>query len=138
MSNIFAKVASFVRPPKPREGANAYGLTTSEVSALRELSLSKGWQVLGGVIDAKVQAMAETLLSASPEAGIDFVRGEIAGLREVYMLLHYIIKESELENERRKRDEERAEKRRRQSLYATPGWREQFSAYGNDGIPLGG
>jgi len=132
--NIFTKVASVVRPPKAREGANSFGLTTEEVAALRELALSKGWKVLGGVIDAKVQSLAEALLTTSPDAEIDFARGEIAGLREVYVILHFIIKESDMDNERRKRDDERADRRRRQSLYATPGWREQFSINRSNGV----
>jgi hypothetical protein len=122
LKNIFTSLASIVGSKKPPQ------LTKEDINELRELTTSAGWKRYGVVIDRYINYNAETLLSASPEVEVDFLRGKIAGMREAYTIVHQLIQENQLDEQRRRDEAERAERRRRQALYATPAWN------GRDGV----
>ena len=72
-----------------------HDLTAGDLLALQALRKSEGWRAFTQVLDAKIEELAEELLTAQTTEHMWAARGKIAGLRESILMVEAIITQKE-------------------------------------------
>lgn len=119
---LFKKLSELVRPkPAPKL---PYGLTREHIAHISEMVRSDGWEALMLALDSHLEMQGESLLAATDEHRLHFLRGNIQGIRFV-AALPTILHEAANDDTAERRAAvlaERSDRRRRSALYGTLSW----------------
>ena len=61
-------------------------MSEDELAALRELVLHSGWKLFTRLLDKTAKHHAEVLLSAVDDVNVEYLRGQISGMRKAAMI----------------------------------------------------
>lgn len=120
--SIFRTIRDTFRP-RPPQGA-PYGLTDSEIAALRRLRVSEDFQVFQSTLDKIVKLYSEALLASTSSYTDSAWKHKIAGIRQAGALPDEVIQRIDQKREHERKHTERRERDSesglRSALYGTP------------------
>ena len=121
------QLVSSLRGHGPQHRPQSFNLSDHEIAQLNALAATEEWPIYLQLIDNVVAYRAEALLTTSNNADLHFLRGQLAAMRELPMLVERMSKgyrDARARPAGSTKSDNRAE-RRAAALYATPGWSER-------------